>query len=109
MIKDDPEVLAMFREAMNGTLAEHGNQSGENNSRNKDRPDAVNSVSESGGNSNNYWQARIQRDCPGELEHIKAGEKTIMQIRREQGWVSSSTRVTLPVDPRQAAELNGNA
>lgn len=93
MLRDEPEVLALFREAMHGTLAAHG---GNHVSKPKEEQGSDATLI---GRGNDYWQARIARDCPEELEAIKRGKdgggKTIMQVRQEQGWGSPSKRVTL--------------
>lgn len=95
VIKDDPEALAMFREAMNGTLAEHRAPTRE------ERESKGSATTFSDDRGNDYWQARIQRDCPEELQAIKSGEKKIIDVRRERGWVSKSKRVTLTGDPAE--------
>ena len=97
VIKDDPECLAMFREAMNGTLAEHG---GDHKSE-QARQDQDSGTTLNGVRDNDYWQARIQRDCPEELEAIKSGAKRIIDIRKERGWVPKTKRVTLTGDPAE--------
>lgn len=90
VIRDDPEALALYREAMNGALAESRRPTKEEQQNN---PDGVRVMQY--GNSDAYWQARILRDCPEEMEFLKAGTKRIIDIRRERGWVSSTKRVTL--------------
>jgi len=97
VIRDDPECLAMFREAMNGTLAEHG---GDHKSE-QARQDQDSGTTLNGVRDNDYWQARIQRDCPEELEAIKSGAKRIIDIRKERGWVPKTKRVTLTGDPAE--------
>lgn len=94
VIKDDPECLAMFREAMNGTLAEHKRPTKEEQS-DKDRGTTFTGVRD-----NDYWQARIQRDCPEELEAIKSGTKRIIDVRKERGWVPKTKRITTTGDPK---------
>ena len=95
VIKDDPEALAMFREAMNGMLLEHKRPTKEASVEKVEPPP----LTDSDRNTNAYWQARIQRDCPEELEAIKSGEKRIIDIRKERGWVPKTKRVTLTGDP----------
>jgi len=92
VIKDDPECLAMFRAAMNGTLAESRRPTKEEQEINLGGT-KVNAEDVAGTNA--YWQARIQRDCPEELEAIYSGEKEIIDVRKERGWVSPSKRVSL--------------
>ena len=92
VIKDDPEALAMFREAMNGVLLPNG---GDRKTEGSPVHREAITLSDSERNSNAYWQARIQRDCPEELEAIKAGDKRIIDVRKERGWVPKSKRVTL--------------
>lgn len=89
IIKDDPEALTLWRSEMYGELSWHGvNQ----------HSDLGGSAAMSSERNNNYWQARIARDCPEELEAIKRGEKTIIQVRKERDWVSNSKRITLTGD-----------
>jgi hypothetical protein len=96
----------MFRDAMNGKLAEHGgNRKSETE---HDQGDDVTLITERG-NSNAYWQARIQRDCPEELEKIKRGEKEILDVRKERGWVPKTKRVTLTGDPNKDKQRLINA
>lgn len=57
VIKDDPEALTLFREEMNGTLAEHRRPTKEEGNIKGD------AVTFTKGNANDYWQARIARDC----------------------------------------------
>lgn len=104
VIRDDPEALALYREAMNGALAE---------SRRPTKEEQQNKASGrmviQYGDTNAYWQARILRDCPEELEFLKAGTKRIIDIRRERGWVSSTKRVTLTGDPNEDRQRLVNA
>ncbi|MEO9595376.1 hypothetical protein [Rhodopirellula bahusiensis] len=91
VIKDDAEALALFREAMVVPLREHGGNHG-------DKEDQGSGTTLNGVRDNDYWHARIQRDCPEELEAIRADEKEILDVRKERGWVSKSKRVTLTGD-----------
>ncbi len=50
-------------------------------------------------NGSKYWLRRIARDCPGELDAIESGEKTVIQVRKEQGWTPNSKRVSLTGNP----------
>jgi len=111
VIKNDPEALAMFREEMNGRLLEHGRpkkEEGEqkgcgstfiSDDQGNEQSDTESAASVNKRGDNSYWQARIQRDCPEELEAIKSGEKRIIDIRRERGWIAKTKRVTLTGDP----------
>lgn len=56
-------------------LAEHGNQEGENNSRNKNRDNNV--ISDRQGNDTTYTLRRLARDCPEMLDRIEAGELSV--------------------------------
>jgi hypothetical protein len=77
VIKDDPECLAMFRDAMNGTLAGHGgNHKSERVNQDQDSATTLNGVRD-----NDYWQARIQRDCPEELAVIKDDPECLAMFR----------------------------
>jgi len=55
-------------------LAEHGNQEGENNSRNKDR---VGNTKSDNGTTVDYTLRRLARDCPEMLDRIEAGELSV--------------------------------
>ena len=66
VLRDEPEVLAMFREAMNGTLSEQRRPTTEEKA---NKGSAATFI----GRGNAYRQARIARDCPEELDAIKAG------------------------------------
>ena len=61
---------------MNGTLADHGGDR-----KTEDQVCATNSISDS--TNNDYWQARIQSDCPEELASIKSGDKRIIDVSKE--------------------------
>lgn len=95
LIKDDPEALTLYRHEMNGVLAESRRPTKEEQENNLCAT-KVNAEKIAG--TNEYWQARIERDCPEELEAIKNGKK-IIEVRRERGWVSKSKRVTLTGEP----------
>lgn len=97
VIKDDPEALAMFREAMNGTLGESRRPTKEEQ---EDKGGGTTVIPDEERGTNAYWQARIQRDCPEELEAIKSGEKRIIDVRKERGWVPKSKRITTTGDPK---------
>ena len=91
LLAGDP-VLFAYREAMNGVLGEHPGRPA--NDSDNVRGTNINSRA----CTNDYWQARIARDCPEEIQALKAGMKSIIEIRREHGWVSKSKRVTLTGD-----------
>jgi len=63
--------------------------------------------SERRGNNTAYLQARIERDCPDELEAVKLGKKNggknYAQVAREQGWVKDR-QLYLSKDPTKLAE-----
>lgn len=74
VIKDDSEALTLYREAINGELRPRAGRPC------KDEGNVC-AAKITGSTNNAYWQARIQRDCPDELEAIKDGEKTIHDVR----------------------------
>ena len=96
-LRADPEVLALFRAEIGRPLAEHGEIG---NGRTEESRGVANTSTPTRGTTNApYLQARIQRDCPEQLDAIMAGEKSYAQVAREQGWASRSKRVSLTGDP----------
>jgi hypothetical protein len=84
VLRDEPEVLAMYREEMHGPLAKHGT----NQHKEETGGYGITSIEQRGTNSA-YLQARIERDCPDELKAIKRGKKnggkSYAQVAKEQG------------------------
>ncbi len=67
----------------------------------RSRVDNVNSTQ--GGNSVDYFTARIARDRPDILERMKAGEfSSVRQAAKEAGIVNE--RLSVPKDPTRAAQ-----
>ena len=81
-MNDDPKALTLFRTEVNGTLCANGGD--RKSEKAKNQPDGVRLKDY--GNNSDYWQARIQRDAPEEIEALAKGVKTIMDVRRERGW-----------------------
>ena len=100
--KADPEVLVLFREAMHGTLSEQRRPTTEEKA---NKGSAATFI----GRGNAYRQARIQRDCPDQLDLIKDGTKTIAQVAREQGWLPKTKRVSMTGDPEVDIRRIANA
>ena len=82
-----------------GPLADHGNQEGERNSRNRD-----NHVMSVQGNASTYLARRLLRDRPDLFERLEAGEfSSVRQAALEAGIVKPT--FTCPIDPERAANL----
>jgi hypothetical protein len=98
LLGEDAEALAVLREELVGPVKNWG--SNQHAMEGNVGVDDVNSRRKAeGGNSSDYWFSRFKRDCPEEIEEIKQGKKTILDVRKERGWVSKSKRVSLTGDP----------
>ena len=91
----------LYQEVVDGKLAKHRRPTSEEH---EGKGDAVTFTK---GNANDYWQARIQRDCPEELDAIKSGEKGITPARSNRSssdqffWISRhASRISLFVGSR---------
>ena len=78
LIKDDPEVLPMFREAMKGKGNQHTCKGSNTTPADKDRGKA-------------YALARLQKDNPEIYEEVKAGKLTANAGAIKAGWRKSPT------------------
>jgi hypothetical protein len=95
VIKDDPEVLAMFREAMK--------QQG-NNQYTKSKDNNVMEANASQGNARAYSVTRVQQECkPEVIAKVMAGEMSPNAALIKAG-IRENRQVYLPRDPKKAAE-----
>ena len=83
LIKDDPEVLPMFREAMKSKNYDRGNQ------HTGGKGDNVNLANK--GNTRAYTLTRLQKDNPEIYEEVKAGKLSANAGAVKAGWRKTPT------------------
>lgn len=99
VIKDDPEVLAMFREAMK---APHGGDRKSESAPIKDNNVMLDQASQ--GNARAYSVTRVQQECkPEVVAKVMAGEMSPNAALVKAG-IRENRQVYLPRDPKKAAE-----
>lgn len=97
VIRDDPEALAAFREAMK-------HQGERTDLAPSDFPDNVREVTEGHGNSRAYSISRVQRECdPETVAAVMAGEMSPNAALVKAG-VRENRQVYIPRDPARAVE-----
>lgn len=95
VIRDDPEALAAFREAMLGKPGRP--KDGES-------PDNVRGITDEHGNSRAYSISRVQRECdPDTVAAVMAGEMSPNAALVKAG-VRENRQVYIPRDPAAAVE-----
>ncbi len=95
VIKDDPEVLAMFREAMKGKPGPKPEGSSNDN---------IIAIESSQGTSRAYSVTRVQQECkPEVIAKVMAGEMSPNAALVKAG-IRENRQVYLPRDPKKAAE-----
>jgi hypothetical protein len=96
VIRDDPEALAAFREAM---LGKPGRPRADDES-----PDNVRGITDEHGNSRAYSIARVQRECDADtVAAVMAGEVSPNAALVKAG-VRENRQVYIPRDPAGAVE-----
>jgi hypothetical protein len=96
VIRDDPEALAAFREAM---LGKPGRPKAD-----MDSPDNVRGITDEHGNSRAYSISRVQRECdPETVAAVMAGEMSANAALVKAG-VRENRQVYIPRDPAAAVE-----
>jgi hypothetical protein len=98
VIKDDPEALAMFREAMKAKRGgDHTTAEGKEQAKHNNVMDCS-----TGGNSRAYSIARVQRECdPETVSAVMAGEMSPNAALVAAG-VRENRQVYIPRDPAKA-------
>lgn len=95
VIRDDPEALAAFREAM---LGKPGRP------KDVETPDNVRGITDQHGNSRAYSISRVQRECdPDTVAAVMAGEMSPNAALVKAG-VRENRQVYIPRDPARAVE-----